>query len=171
MRPNRPRLDPALYVGLQCYFLTFCTAQRRPLFVDAAIVNTVREQILRCADHFDFAVLAYCFMPDHLHLLIEATAEGADAIQFVHQAKQRSGYACGRCGMSRLWQPSFYDHILRSDETTPSVARYILENPVRAQLVGSPAEYPFSGSSRHSISEIMETACWSHEALRDTWQP
>jgi putative transposase len=95
MRQHRPRLDPALYVGLQRYFLTFCTEQRRPVFVDAAILNMVDAQLLQCADLFDFAVLAYCFMPDHLHLLIEATAEGGNAIQFVHQAKQRSGYAYG----------------------------------------------------------------------------
>jgi putative transposase len=166
MRPKRPRLDPALYIGLQRYFLTFCTAGRRRCFVDGAIVTLVRDQILRSAERFDFVVVAYCFMPDHLHLLIEGTTDGADAIAFVHQAKQRSGYAYRGTGPGRLWQPSFYDHILRNEDATLAVARYILENPVRAGLVASPAEYPCSGSLRHRIREIMEAACWQPEGTR-----
>ena len=160
MRPTRPRLDPALYVGVQRYFLTFCTARRRPSFADATIVKILHEQILRCAEHFGFVVIAYCFMPNHPHLLIEGTADDADALAFVHQAKQRSGYACRESGGSPFWQPSFYDHILRNQEATLSIARYILENPVRAGLVASPEDYPFSGSLQHGITEIMEAACW-----------
>jgi hypothetical protein len=45
---------------------------------------------------------------------------------------------------------------LRDDEATLSVARYILENPVRARLVRNPQDYPFSGSPVHSMAEILE---------------
>ena len=145
---------------MQRYFLTFCTAFRRPYFVDAIVVNLTLKQILRSAELFDFAVIAYCFMPDHVHLLIEAGSDGSDALAFVHQAKQRSAYEFGRIQARRLWQPSFYDRVLRSDEETLAVTRYILENPVRAKLVTSPSEYRFSGSTRHTIDQIMEAACW-----------
>ena len=160
MRPHRPRLDPAFYVGLQRYFLTFCTSRRRSWFVDATIVNVVLEQILQCAEVFGFAVIAYCFMPDHLHLLIEACSDSADAMAFVHQAKQRSGYAFAQRGLERLWQPSYYDHVLRDDEATLSVARYIFENPVRGRLVIAPADYPFSGSTQYSLEQILEAVYW-----------
>ena len=105
-------------------------------------------------------IIAYCFMPDHVHLLVEARGETADAIAFVHQAKQRSGYAVARAYGLKLWQPSFYDRILRREEATLSVARYILENPVRAGLVKSPGEYLFSGSTEFPIQQVMEAACW-----------
>jgi hypothetical protein len=36
--------------------------------------------------------------------------------------------------------------VLREDEETPRVVRYILENPVRAGLVEAYREYPFCGS-------------------------
>ena len=160
MRDKRPRLDPALYTGLQQYFLTFCVAGRRGVFVDATTVGVVRDQILRSAADFYFAVIAYCFMPDHVHLLIEALRDDADAARFVHQAKQRSGYAFSKQRGSPLWQPSFYDHILRGTEATLSVVRYILENPVRAGLVAAPEDYPFSGASHYAIRDVMEAACW-----------
>jgi hypothetical protein len=64
MLPKRPRLDPALYVGLKRYFLTFCTARRRRLFAQADVVQLLLEHILQTAQLFDIEVIAYCLMPD-----------------------------------------------------------------------------------------------------------
>jgi putative transposase len=122
-------------------------------------VDLVLEQILRTACECHFNVNVHCFMPDHVHLLVEGRGEQADACRFVHQAKQRSGYLFAQRYHTRLWQPSFYDHVLRDDEAALSVARYIVENPVRAELVESPTEYPFLGASEYTISEILEAAC------------
>jgi putative transposase len=160
MRSQRPRLDPASYVGLQRYFLTFCTYGRRRLFVTREAVDLVLDQILRTACEFDFNVNVHCFMPDHVHLLTEGRAEQADAARFVHQAKQRSGYVFAQRYRTRLWQPSFYDHVLRDDEAALSVAHYIIENPVRAGLVESPIDYPFLGTSEYTIGQILDAVCW-----------
>jgi hypothetical protein len=47
---------------------------------------------------------------------------------------------------SSLWHKSYHDHVVRSEEDLLQIAEYILGNPVRAGLVESAAEYPFSGS-------------------------
>ena len=100
-------------------------------------------------------------MPDHVHLLVEGLSAVAYACRFVHQAKQRTGYAFARKHPGKkLWQPSYYDRVLRDEESTLAVIRYILENPVRAQLIDSPAGYPFSGSARYALEEILEAASW-----------
>jgi len=159
--PKRPRLDPALYVGLQRYFLTFCTAQRHHWFVQKDVVDLVLQQFLRSTGLFDMDVIAYCFMPDHVHLLMEGTTATADARAFVHQAKQRSGYAFARSRPGeKLWQPSYYDRVLREEDATLAVARYILENPVRARLVESTSEYPFCGSVKYPVEEVLAAAGW-----------
>jgi len=160
MRPKRPRLAAALYVGLQRYLLTFCTAHRRCLFVEPELVDLVLAQILQASDGHGMAILAYCFMPDHLHLLVEGCSEAADARAFVHLAKQRSGHAVGKRYGVRLWQPSYHDRVLRDDDATLSVARYVLENPVRGGLAASPLDYPFCGSCRFSRAQMLEAACW-----------
>jgi putative transposase len=157
---RRPRLNPALYTGLQRYFLTFCTAKRRELFVEREVIDPALEQILQCAQDADIAVVAYCFMPDHLHLLVEGCGEAADLTAFVHRAKQRSGYGFAQKNAKQLWQPSYYDRVLRDDESTLSVVRYIFENPVRAGLVESPQDYAFLGSDRFSIEQILDAVCW-----------
>ena len=81
-------------------------------------------------------------MPDHAHLLIEGMSVDADARRFMTRAKQGSGYVVAQRDGRRLWQRYGFEHVLRDDEATVSVARYILENPVRARLVTSPQDYP-----------------------------
>ena len=41
----------------------------------------------------EFAVTAYCLMPDHVHLLLEGTADAADLREAVRVWKQMVGYA------------------------------------------------------------------------------
>jgi putative transposase len=134
------------YLGLYRYFLTFCTYNRQALFASQEVVELLLEQILRTARAEGFAVLAYCFMPDHLHLLVEGRTASSDARRFIKRAKQCSGYAYARAFSGRAWQRYGFDHVLRNDEITLRVIRYILENPVRARLVRCVEDYPYSGT-------------------------
>jgi len=152
------------YVGLHRYFLTFCTLNRRPLFLTSDSVDEVRRQFLRAEHDERFAVLAYCFMPDHVHLLVEGKSDDSDCRRFISRAKQLSGFRYKRQFGEPLWQRYGYERTLRSEEATLSVARYILENPVRAGLVRSAAEYPFLGSSVYTVGQIMEAV-----QMRNGW--
>jgi len=95
-------------------------------------------------------------MPDHLHLVVAAEQHTADLREFVAQLKQLSGYAHKQHTGERLWQPSYYDHVLRDDEPTNRAVRYVLANPVRAGLVQNFEEYPFAGSAVFSVEELRE---------------
>jgi putative transposase len=56
--------------------------------------------------------------------------------------KQRTRFQYNRATGAPLWQARFYDHVLRCDEDQITTTRYIVENPVRAGLIGRPGEYP-----------------------------
>jgi putative transposase len=144
------------YIGLHQYFLTFCTNERRRLFLESDAVVAVRAQIQRASSDHRFAVTAYCYMPDHVHLLVEGQADDSDCRQFISRAKQYSGFHFKAAFGQRLWQRYGYERILRSDEASISVVRYILENPIRARLVDRIDQYPFSGSSVYSIDQILD---------------
>ena len=144
------------YLGLHQYFLTFCTYERRRLFLESDAVMAVSTQIQRAASDHRFAVIASCYMPDHVHLLVEGQADDSDCRQFISRAKQYSGFHYKAVFGQRLWQRYGYERTLRSTEASSSVARYILENPVRARLVTRIEEYPFSGSSIYTIEQITE---------------
>ena len=153
---SRPRrLDGFDYLGPHRYFLTFCTRARSPVFADAAIADFAITQFHRTAARHAFEYLAYCLMPDHVHLLVEGLATDAYLPRFMKSAKESSGRSYFRRAGSPLWQEGFYDRVLRREEDARGVARYILENPVRAGLVAHPLEYPFIGSDRWSVRDLL----------------
>jgi putative transposase len=156
MFPKRPRIAGFSYIGFHRYSLTICTSERKPLFSDAETVDAVLTTIRRSAEAHGFAVLAYCFMPDHVHLIVGASSESADLQKFVTNWKQLSGFAHKQRTRESLWQPSYFDHVLRDEEETSRAVRYVLENPVRKRMVAEFSEYKFSGSDVFGVDELRE---------------
>lgn len=153
---SRPTRIPGFsYRGPYRYFLTFCTFDRRGVFLESLVAITVLSQFRTTARELDFAILAYCLMPDHAHLLLEGTTDDADLQRFVKRAKQRSGQTYAHHTRGRLWQEGYYDRVLRAEEESRAVARYVIENPVRAGLVDRPGRYPHLGSDVWSVEELL----------------
>jgi len=106
----------------------------------------------------DFEVVAYCIMPDHVHLLLEGTSDGAELREVMRIWKQVSAHDWKTRSHHTLWQSGFHDHVLRADEDTRGVVRYILMNPVRAGLASRPSDDPWLGSLRYDVAELVEHA-------------
>ena len=150
-----PRLACFDYLGFYRYFLTICTINRSRVFVDDQPVRLVLTQLSRTAGDHGFDVIAYCFMPDHVHSLVEGKHAAADFREFVRIFKQRSSYEWKRkCG-TVLWQRNYFEHVLRNDEDTIGVAKYILENPVRGNLVRRPQDYVYLGSLTMDVANLL----------------
>ena len=151
-----PRIPGFSYLGPYRYFVTFCTWKRQDVFRDIETGAFVASQFRRTCRRQRFAILAYCLMPDHAHLLVEGTSDTSDLLHLVKSAKQRSGQSFAARHQHPLWQESFYDRILRPADDAREIARYIIENPVRAGLVRSPLEYPLLGSDLWTISDLID---------------
>ena len=144
--PKRPRLSDFDYLGSYAYFITILTHDRSPFFKAAAIVDTVANYLFETGRLRRFKVICYCFMPDHLHLLPVGEDGNSNLKSFIALFKQKSGYRFKKNYREDLWHVSYYDHVLRKDESIEGVSRYILENPVRRGLVSDFRDYPFSRS-------------------------
>ncbi len=79
------------------------------------------------------------FMPDHVHLLITLSSRG-DLSEAVRLFKGHLTPTLRK--LKSAWQPSFYDHHLRDDESALPVFLYIFLNPYRAQLCALDAKWP-----------------------------
>ena len=157
--PNRPgRLREFQYVGLNTYFLTICVERRHRAFEDLAFGQWAVSQLLQQASAREFAVIAYCLMPDHVHLLLQGKTDDADLKRLVLSWNTLTGHAWRQRTRQRLWQRGYYDHVLRDGERHLAVARYVLMNPVRAGLVVEAEQYPLSGSTEFKISDILAAA-------------
>lgn len=119
---------------------------RRPIFENPVIAASAVEALRRHSGKTQIPVYAYCIMPDHVHLIIGPTPD-CDVVTFVGQYKnlaQRDIWQYGIKG--RVWQKSFWDHFIRSDEHLEKAVVYVLNNPVRQGLVERWRDYPFCGS-------------------------
>jgi putative transposase len=150
-----PRLPAFDYVGYYRYFLTICSFDRVRLFVADDAVEPVVTRLSQTADAYKFSVIAYCLMPDHMHALVAGEHEAADFREFVRVFKQQTAFDWKRRHTTRLWQRGYIDRVLRDEEDTFAVARYIIENPLRAGLVANPLDYPYVGSFTVSLRDLL----------------
>ena len=143
-RPNR--LGPESYQGRHSYFLTLCTNERRKILANALLVETLVAVLRNACESLFFNVNAYCFMPDHLHLVVFGVSDGASLTSFMQAFKSLAARETRKSGIGKLWQKGFYDHILRDGESIDAASWYAFLNPVRAGLVRRAEEWPYSGS-------------------------
>ena len=71
------------------------------------------------------------------------------------RVQARSSFEWKQRYSRELWRLGYFEHVLRDEEDTVAVARYILGNPVRAGMVSSPEEYPFLGSMTMAVRDLL----------------
>src|SRR5215218_1535991 len=122
---GRPRrLDAFDYAGFYRYHVRIATWNRVRHFADREVAGMARERLLTCVATYELALNAYCFMPDHVHLLLAGRCPDARLRMFVGAWKQNTRYAFTRMRTgARLWQPSYFERVLRDFEGNETVAR------------------------------------------------
>jgi REP element-mobilizing transposase RayT len=150
-RPHR--LPVEYYRGLVTVAFTCCIKNKKQVIARAEIVLPCSKILFAESIQSDCDVLAYIFMTDHCYILLQGKSEQADTLRAVRNFKQKSGYWLSKNNHGIEWQRSFYDHILRADEETDKHMRYILENPVRKEIIEDWKEYPWKGSMIYDLNE------------------
>ena len=142
MIKNRPRRFDVFYIREPVFYITCCTRNRRPIRALAAAHNALARYGERARQR-NIAVGRYVLMPDHLHLFVKGDSDFMLST-WVGGLKRAIAVEV-RCRSGELWQPGFFDHVLRSDESYDGKWNYVRENPVRAGLVSSADEWPYQG--------------------------
>ena len=123
--------------------------------IDEKIAQIIKDKLHELGkEHFH--LLAYCIMPNHIHLLIQSRMnkklpkEGktskypiADSMRLLKGSTARMcNLELGRRGA--FWEHESYDHFIRNEREFANVIAYILNNPVKAGLVDEWKEWKFS---------------------------
>ena len=145
--PKNQRLDPELYrEPNRVTFITIRAYLNQSPFIrddlNQLVVDILHAEQMRQA----CAVFTYCLMPDHLHFLVSPRQAGISVLTFTDQYKGKttnSSWAVGWRG--KLWQPRYYDHIVRTEDDLRAIAQYIVNNPVRKGLVERAEDWRWSG--------------------------
>ena len=106
----------------------------------------VASILLDSLRHFDgqrYGLIAWCIMPNHVHLLIQPF-DGYPLAEILHSIKSFSANAANQLlGIAgAFWHKESYDHLIRDGEDYRNQLRYLLKNPESAGLV----DWPWRGS-------------------------
>ena len=139
-----PRLD-RVFATSPLYFVTFCTHERQRFLATHEVHSGFVVFAERAEENVNVAVGRYVIMPDHVHLFVRGGCNfrlGA----WVGALKQTLAKARMLTrAKGQVWQEGFFDHLLRNNKSYSQKWNYVRENPVRAGLVKSAADWPYQG--------------------------
>ena len=152
---KHPRLDNYDYSSAGAYFVTICTQNRccllsRVVGRGLAPAETIgieytafgeiaEKQLFLLEDRYPYlAVDQFVIMPNHIHaiMILNGGAAGASPrptiTDIVCAYKSLTTRECKKNGFEgKLFQTSFYEHIIRGRKDYEEIVKYIYENPLR----------------------------------------
>ena len=152
---KHPRLDYYDYSSAGAYFVTICTENRRCVLshivgrglAPAETTETeytsfgeiAEKQLFLLEDRYHhLSIDQYVIMPNHIHAIMLLTEEAAGAsprptiTDIVCAYKSLTTIECKKNGFDgKLFQTSFFEHIIRGREDYEEIVKYIHENPAR----------------------------------------
>jgi putative transposase len=155
------------YGGQDLHFITCSCYQRCPWLGTRARRTLFLNVLERVRVAYDFTVIGYVVMPEHIHLLLSEPDEG-DLSRVMQVLKQRAARrvltavrrrkrpeqaGLWEANLEHFWQRRFYDFNVWSDHKRIEKLRYMHRNPVRRGLVLEPDQWPWSSFRFYAYHE------------------
>lgn len=155
IREERHRLPIESYQGQIETFFTADSRDGKAIFDGDEIVAGCIDRLTRAIAKYSCIVPIYCFMPNHVHLVIQGSESDSNTWKAMCLFKQLTGYWFSRRWPEHKWQKDFHDTIIEDDHN--GVIRYILDNPVKAGLCTEWSEWPYTGSIGIDLQDVITT--------------
>jgi putative transposase len=120
--------------------------RRQTTFFDDRDYRAYLALALKLQNQLAIEFWAYCLMPNHIHAVVVPRAEGvlSQFFAMLHRSYARRINARNDW-RGHLWQERFYS-VVMDEAHTLSAMRYVELNPVRAGLVESAKDWPWSSA-------------------------
>ncbi len=153
------------------HFLTWSCYRRLPLLGSLRARNTFVKILGEVRDRFQFALVGYVVMPEHIHLLISEPAKGTPStvLQVLKQRvsrrlrgkSRRRGsaaqlplrFAAAEDSLPQFWQRRFHDFNVWNEKKKIEKLNYMHGNPVKRKLVENPKDWPWSSYAFYAKGE------------------
>jgi putative transposase len=149
---DRPHRLDRIFSHAPLYFITFCARDRQKIDDLHRLAAVFKDYSTRAAAKHNVAVGRYVIMPDHVHFFVRGNPDFVLSSWVGGLKRAMSVAGLNQVHVTRLpiqrkslWQPGFFDHVLRNDESYAQKWEYVRENPVRAGLVAQWHEWPYQG--------------------------
>jgi putative transposase len=128
---------------------------RRTIFRDDVDYLTFLRMLREVQSRFAWLLHAYCLMPNHYHLVLGSDApldRGMHLLngRYARRFNKRHGHT------GHVFEGPYDPKPVESDEHFTECCRYIAENPVRAGLCETAADWPWSGGDTYDPHRDVE---------------
>ncbi len=139
--PNVPRV----LVENACYHLNVRGNQKQRTFLVEKDFQEYLARLKTYKNKYDFKLYGYCLMPNHIHLLGQPK-QAKDLSKFMQgiNLSYTTYFNEKYTKVGHLWQGRFKSKVIVKDQYLLDCINYIELNPVRAGIVNTPSEYPWS---------------------------
>ncbi|WP_213609016.1 transposase [Pseudoalteromonas sp.] len=125
------------------YSVTLVINNRQRLLSDLSLNRKIIYEIKQLEEEGACKSIAFVFMPDHIHWLFQLKVS-MHLSALIRLFKGRcTKLAREHYKINKLWQNDYYDHMIRDEKDLINYARYIIANPLRANIVNNVGDYPF----------------------------
>lgn len=128
------RLSEYDYNNNGYYFITICTNYRWPHLVDSNIKNIVVAELVRLNDLEGVRIDYYNIMPNHMHMIIILEDTKYSLFEVIKRFKSKTTIFVKKLAnqgwqLQKLWQPNYYEHVIRNENALSKIRKYIRHNP------------------------------------------
>jgi putative transposase len=131
------------------HFVTFSCYRREPYLATPEAREIVECSLEATRRRYEFDVLGYVVMPEHVHLLVSEPAVKTLAVALgalkLSVSKQ--------CPQTPFWQTRYYDFNVFTHDKRVEKIRYMHRNPVKRGLVQKPEDWVHSSYRYYLMDE------------------
>ena len=144
LREEEPGKERFNYKGMHRYLITLLPRHKEVSLCRRESTLVTLEALRESAQEHEFDVIAYCFLPERLVMVVRGKTEASDMKNFLSgfRGREKSAVAPAASMFARRYQ----ERVLRKTEETRVVADEVFHMPVKAGLAARPSAYEFQGS-------------------------
>ena len=153
-----------MYLSNHSYFFTVVTARRRPIFAEEKNVQLLKAAFRDVQSRKAFKIEAICVLPDHLHCIWTMQGDSNFSIRWQMiktYFSRRYRHWNPELKQVQIWQPRYWEHVIRDQNDFDKHVDYIHYNPVKHGLVNVIANWPYS-SYRKFLSQGFYDDGWGY---------
>jgi putative transposase len=150
------------FFGKYDSWLDQCLKESPHWLAEEEVARQLMQEIHRL-DKQRFDLIAFCIMPNHVHLLIDTAGfkrvSSNSTIGTTHRypltdnlllIKGRSARSCNQIlnRTGEFWHHESYDHVVRDEQEIERIFRYVIYNPIKGQLVSAWEDWPYTYVNR-----------------------
>ena len=143
------------------YFFTGVTFDRKPILCHEKYIIAVRQSFYQVIKTYPFKIDGIVILPDHLHT-IWSMEDDNFSLRWELIKKKFTQIISSSEHKSRLWQPRFWEHVIRDDRDFKTHIEYIHFNPVKHRLVNSPKDWKYSSFHQY-VKRGIYTSDWGDQ--------